>query len=100
MVGQRAADTLCLGDRYGIEPGRPASFVVLPAADGFDAIRRQVRPSVVVSRGRVVATTEPAATELTWPGSAPEQVDFVRAADSPLTPVHHTTVQPPAHAGG
>ncbi|MCU1616464.1 MAG: codA2, partial [Frankiales bacterium] len=51
MVTDRAAATLGLGSEYGIEAGRPASFVVLPATDPFDVIRRQVRPSHVVSRG-------------------------------------------------
>jgi cytosine deaminase len=78
MVTSRGAAVLGLGEDYGVEVGRPASFVVLPATDGFDAIRRQVRASHVVSRGHVLATTPPAATTLTWPGEEPVAVDFRR----------------------
>lgn len=78
MVTSRGAAVLGLGEEYGIQVGRPASFVVLPAADGFDAIRRQVRASHVVSRGHVIATTPPVTTTLTWPGEDLRAVDFRR----------------------
>ncbi|MFC9975984.1 cytosine deaminase [Spirillospora sp. NPDC127200] len=81
MVTERAARVLSLGDRYGIEPGRPASFVVLPASSPFDAIRRQTRPSHVVAHGRLVAETPAAPTRLSWPGRDPEEIDFVRERD-------------------
>src|SRR5712692_6389011 len=57
MVTDRAAAVLCLGDEYGIAPGRPASFILLPATGPFDVVRRQVRPSHVVAHGQGVATT-------------------------------------------
>jgi cytosine deaminase len=76
MVTTRAATVLGLGDRYGVEVGRPASFVLLPAADGYDAVRRQVRPTHVVAHGRVVATTPPVTTTLAWPGEDPHEVTF------------------------
>ncbi|MFG2000053.1 cytosine deaminase [Spirillospora sp. NPDC048911] len=81
MVTERAARVLHLGDAYGIEPGRPADLVVLPATSPYDAVRRQTRPSHVVSRGRVIAETPPAVTRLTWPGREPEDIDFVRNRD-------------------
>jgi cytosine deaminase len=81
MVTDRAAATLGLGDGYGIETGRPASFILLPATDPFDVIRRQVRPSHVVSRGSLIATTPAAPTTLTWPGRDAEEVDFQRRRD-------------------
>jgi cytosine deaminase len=82
MVTDRAAAVLGLGDRYGIEAGRPASFVLLPATDPFDVIRRQVRPSSVVSHGAVIATTPSAPTTLTWPGRDAEEIDFQRLKDA------------------
>lgn len=82
MVTDRAAAVLSLGERYGIAAGRPASFLLLPAADGFDVVRRQVRPSHVIAHGRVVAKTPPSVTTLTWPGRAAEAVDFVRRSDA------------------
>jgi cytosine deaminase len=86
MVTDRAAAVLGLGDQYGIAPGRPASFMLLPAIDPFDVLRRQVRPSHVIARGRVVARTPPAVTALTWPGRPAEAVDFVRRADAAAAP--------------
>jgi cytosine deaminase len=82
MVTDRAAATLGLGEGYGIETGRPASFVLLPATDPFDVIRRQVRPSHVVAHGAVVATTPATPTTLTWPGRDTEEIDFQRRRDA------------------
>jgi cytosine deaminase len=81
MVTDRAAAVLGLGDAYGIEVGRPASFVVLPAADAFDVVRRQVAPSHVFAHGKLVASTPPRVTTLNWPEREPERVDFVRVDD-------------------
>lgn len=81
MVTDRAAAVLGLDDGYGIDVGRPASFVVLPASDGFDVIRRQVRPSHVVSNGRIVAAAASPAARLDWPGREPETIDFIRGRD-------------------
>jgi len=78
MVTSRGAAVLGLGEEYGIEVGRPASFVVLPADGAYDAIRRQVRASHVVSHGHVLASTPPVTTTLTWPGQDPRTVDFRR----------------------
>jgi cytosine/creatinine deaminase len=86
MITDRAAAVLGLGDRYGIAVGRPASFLVLPAADGVDVLRRQVRPRYVVAHGRVVAEGPTADTMLYWPGEEPRHVDFVRDADQAGTP--------------
>jgi cytosine deaminase len=77
MVTSRAAAVLGLGpEEYGVRPGSAASFVLLPATDGYDAVRRQVRPTHGVAHGRVVATTPPAVTTLTWPGEDPGVVTF------------------------
>ncbi|MDX6431797.1 MAG: cytosine/creatinine deaminase [Streptosporangiaceae bacterium] len=86
MITDRAAAVLGLGDRYGLAVGRPASFLVLPAADGADVLRRQVRPRYVVAHGRVVAEGPTADTMLYWPGEEPRQVDFVRDTDRAGTP--------------
>jgi cytosine deaminase len=82
MVTERAARTMRLGERYGLAPGRPASFVVLQAGDRFDAVRRRLPPRLVVSHGAVVARTPRAATTLTWPGRAEELVEPVRGSDA------------------
>ncbi len=76
MVTSRAARVLGLEEEYGVRVGGPASFVLLPATDGYDAVRRQVRPTHVVAHGRVLATTPPSVTTLSWPGEEPTEVTF------------------------
>jgi len=83
MITDRAAAVLGLGDRYGVAPGRPASFLLLDAADGFDVVRRQVRPRTVVAKGRIVAEGPATGSTLHWPGQGAETVDFVRPGDRP-----------------
>jgi len=78
MITDRAAAVLGLGDDYGIAVGRTASFVLLPATDPFDVIRRHVHPSHVVAHGKLIATTPRAATTLHWPGHRAEEIDFTR----------------------
>ncbi|MEU3772040.1 cytosine deaminase [Streptomyces sp. NPDC032472] len=88
MVTDRAARVLGLPEaEYGITEGAPASFVLLPAPSPLEAIRRQVRPRYVVSRGTVVAETPPAPTRLSWPGEPPTETDFGRP--STLNPHEH-----------
>nr|WTB35037.1 cytosine deaminase [Streptomyces sp. NBC_00830] len=86
MITDRAADVLGLGEGYGLAVGRPASFLVLPAADGIDVLRRQVRPRYVIAKGHVVAEGPGADTVLFWPGEEPRAVDFVRDADRVAAP--------------
>jgi cytosine deaminase len=80
MVTSRAARVLGLDEEYGIRVGAPASLMILPATDGYDAVRRQVRPTHVIAHGRVVATTPPPVTTLTWPGAEPTEVTFTPEA--------------------
>ncbi|MFE2855308.1 amidohydrolase family protein [Streptomyces lavendulae] len=81
MVTDRAARVLGLdASEYGITEGAPASFVLLPVPTPEEAIRRQVRPRYVVSRGSVLAETRPAPTRLSWPGEGPSDVDFIPSA--------------------
>jgi len=89
MITDRAAAVLGLGASdgagldYGITVGAAANFLLLPATDPFDVIRRLVRPAYVVSRGKIVAETPPRVTRLHWPGRSPEDVDLVRSRDRP-----------------
>ena len=83
MVTSRAAAVLGLGDAYGVHAGAPASFLLLPATDGYDAVRRQVRPTHVVAHGRLVATTPAPVTTLSWPGEEPAPVTFRPRAPRP-----------------
>jgi cytosine/creatinine deaminase len=50
-----------VGDEtYGIEAGKPANLIVLDAEDCYDAIRRRAAVRYVISRGKLLAETEPA----------------------------------------
>ncbi|TVY07244.1 amidohydrolase family protein [Paenibacillus cremeus] len=64
MVTVRAADVLQLGDQYGLAPGKPASFILLPGRDASDLLAAQPACRYVVSQGRVVSVTVPARTVL------------------------------------
>ena len=43
FITHNAAKTLHITDRYGIEPGKPASFVVMDATDYYDALNRNAK---------------------------------------------------------
>lgn len=58
MVAENGARSLHIED-YGIAAGNPANLVVLPAQDTFNALRYQVTPTTVISRGKVVARNTP-----------------------------------------
>jgi cytosine deaminase len=77
MVTDAGARTLHIEDSYGIETGKQANLVVLDAQDELDALRRQSVARVVLSKGRVVARTTPAASTVLMQGS-PHAVDYLR----------------------
>lgn len=55
MITDRAARVLGIpGNAYGVKAGQPASFLIVDAESRFEIIRRQVRPSFVVSHGQVL----------------------------------------------
>jgi cytosine deaminase len=58
MVTENGARSLNIRD-YGIKVGNPANLVVLPVPDIFTAIRYQVTPRYVISRGKIIAETLP-----------------------------------------
>lgn len=66
MVTWNGAKTLHLQDQYGIEVGKPANLIVLDASDRYDAIRRRATVRYVISRGKLIATTEAPITH--WKG--------------------------------
>ncbi len=92
MVSSRGARVMGLGDAYGLEVGRPANLVVIPAASPMDAVRRQVRPQWVVAQGRLVAIRPTEAIELSWLGEQ-HSVDFVRDCDSAAATWRHASLR-------
>lgn len=86
MVTDRGATVLGIGEQYGLRRGAPANFLIIPAADAADVVRRLVHPALVVSRGRIVAERDPAVVQLRWPDADSERVDFVRHRDAATAP--------------
>lgn len=59
LITTNSAKTLHIEDQYGIEVGKPANFIVLPATDSYDAIRRQVSVRYSIRNGKIIAATKP-----------------------------------------
>ncbi|WP_323925372.1 cytosine deaminase [Aeromonas veronii] len=76
LISSHSARTLNVQDRYGIEVGKPANLLILPADNGFDAVRRQVPVRYSIRHGKVIAQTRPAQTEIVL--GQPEHIDFRR----------------------
>ncbi|WP_429033539.1 cytosine deaminase [Aeromonas veronii] len=76
LISCHSARTLNVQDRYGIEVGKPANLLILPAENGFDAVRRQVPVRYSIRHGKVIAQTRPAQTEIVL--GQPESIDFRR----------------------
>jgi len=68
MVTDNGAKTLNLQDKYGLEVGKPASLIVLDSVDNYDAIRTRIQPRYVISQGKIIASTTPAATNFSSTG--------------------------------
>lgn len=64
FISTNAAKTLHLGERYGIETGRPANFIVLDARNYYDALNQNAPVLRSVRGGRTIAETSPARTEI------------------------------------
>lgn len=64
LVTDNSARTLCLGEGYGLEVGRPANLLLLPAADDYEAVRSQALPLLSIRHGRVLMRRQPAQVEI------------------------------------
>ena len=60
LITGNGARVLRIEDRYGIEEGKPASFLVLDAPSAFEALRLVPARLHVFKDGREIATTQPA----------------------------------------
>lgn len=60
LITTNAARTLRIQDRYGIEEGKPADFLILDASNAFEALRLLPPRLHVFKAGREVASTTPA----------------------------------------
>ena len=73
LVTENSAKALGLTD-YGIQEGNSANFIVLPAENGFDAVRRQVPTRYSIRHGKVISETRLAKTTIHLSDS--EQVNY------------------------
>ncbi len=64
LITTRAAKTLRIEDRYGIEEGKPADFLVLDAPSAFEALRILPVRLHVFKAGREIASTVPSRSVL------------------------------------
>ncbi|MFW5734947.1 MAG: cytosine deaminase [Oceanidesulfovibrio sp.] len=89
MITSNSAKILNIDDRYGIEEGKPATFVVLNAENEREAIRLMPECLYVVRDGRVLAQTEPALSTVQLTAGK-QIVDFRAPAPSSfITPGQH-----------
>lgn len=63
MVTTNGAKAMNLQKEYGLEAGKPASFLVLDADSSFEAVRNRVGVLRSVRRGQELFTRQPAVTE-------------------------------------
>jgi cytosine deaminase len=60
LITTNAAKALRIQDRYGIEEGKPADFLILDAPSAFEALRLLPARLHVFKNGREIASTTPA----------------------------------------
>ena len=63
LVTENSAKALGL-QGYGVEEGNAANFIILPAENGFDAVRRQVPTRYSIRHGKIIAETKLAETTI------------------------------------
>lgn len=63
LITDNSARTLNLGERYGLEAGRPANLLVLSAPNDYEMIRSQGHALVSIRHGKVLMQRTPAKIE-------------------------------------
>ncbi len=75
LITDNSARTLHIEDSYGIEAGKPASFIVLDAENEYEAIRKQAAVLYSIRNGRIIAQTSPRQTSILL-GEQRESINF------------------------
>jgi cytosine/creatinine deaminase len=75
LITDNSAKTLHIEDSYGIEAGKPASFIVLDAENEYEAIRKQAAVLYSIRNGKIIAQTSPRQTSILL-GEEREIIDF------------------------
>jgi len=76
LITTNSAKTLHIEDRYGIEEGKPANFIVMSAENEYETIRKQAKVRYSFRNGKIIAETKPSETMITL--GQTEAVDFNR----------------------
>src|SRR3990167_764737 len=63
LVTDNSAKAMNLGDRYGLEAGRPANLLILSADSDYEVIRSQGLPLYSIRNGKVLMKRQPAQVE-------------------------------------
>ncbi|TWE02250.1 cytosine deaminase [Pseudomonas sp. AG1028] len=63
LITDNSARTLHLGERYGLQAGRPANLLILSAPDDYEMIRTQGHALVSVRHGEVLMRRTPASVQ-------------------------------------
>lgn len=63
LITDNSARTLHLGERYGLEVGRPANLLILSAPDDYEMIRSQGQVLMSIRDGKVLMQRSPARVE-------------------------------------
>ncbi|WP_306009869.1 cytosine deaminase [Bacillus sp. MMSF_3328] len=75
LITDNSARTLHIKDSYGIESGKPASFIVLDAENEYEAIRKQAAVLYSIRNGRIIAQASPRQTSILL-GEQRESINF------------------------
>ena len=73
LITENSAKALAI-QGYGISEGNSANLVILPAENGFDAVRRQVPVRYSIRAGNIIAETQPAQSYIHL--ATTEKVDY------------------------
>ncbi|ENV25362.1 cytosine deaminase [Acinetobacter nosocomialis] len=54
LISDNSAKTMCLGDQYGIEVGKPASFILFNAKNDYEVVANQAKAVLSVRHGNII----------------------------------------------
>ncbi|MCU9614548.1 cytosine deaminase [Caldibacillus lycopersici] len=77
LVTANSAKTLHMEDKYGIEHGKPANFIVLYGENEYEVIRKQAAVRYSFRNGKLLAETKPSRSAITL-ADATEVVNFTK----------------------
>lgn len=60
LITEHSARTLALGEGYGLEPGRPASLLILSAPNDYELVRSQGQVLASIRHGKLLLRRSPA----------------------------------------